>query len=413
MQNPRSSHLPVTGIQQVLSLMFTLFLLLSIQCKPILAQPNPDKSKKPAAYSKLWVSAYLASWNHFAPPGGNWGDLPTSAIDWNAFTQLIYFALPVMPGGLLKEIKPYENVNPDRVLAITTAARHNGKPVLISIGGWGNYDNFHQAISSEYRAEFIKNLIQLITYWHFDGIDLDMEPIQNDDVNDFTVFVKELSAALNQITLSNGKKPILTVATKWQPKMFAKLYPYFDQVNLMTYDLSGAWRGWVSWYNSAIYDAGHTFPGTNRPLPSVNQMVTDFIDAGVPADKVGIGIDFYGYVWNGVSRPNKGWTFIAPKVTDNVPYSTIMNEYFQPDRYRWDQKAKSSYLSINNHNDKLFITYDGRQTVKAKVRYAREKKLGGVFLWEIGASYFKSAPVGKQDSLMKVVKSSVYMYPSQ
>ncbi|HKI46207.1 MAG TPA: glycoside hydrolase family 18 protein [Balneolales bacterium] len=371
------------------------------------SQKGTSVKKQVESGDSLWVSAYLASWNHYAPPGGNWGNLPTNAIDWNAFTQLIYFALPAKPDGQVKPVEPGQNVNPDRVKAIIAAAHSHGKPVLISIGGWGHYKTFSHAITDGNRSNFVTSLVQLLRKWNFDGIDLDMEPIKNKDVSNYQEFIKELHRALQKVKVPVGGTPLLTVVTRWQPEMFAKLYRYFDQVNLMTYDLSGAWHGWVSWYNSAIYDAGHSFPGSNKPLPSVNQIVEKFIKAGVPRSKLGIGIDFYGYIWKGVSKPGEGWTFRAPKVKSNVPYTTIMEKYYQQNRYRWNNKTESAYLTVNDGKDKLFITYDSKQTVKAKVHYAAEKKLGGIFIWELSASYFRKAESGEHDELLDAVKSSV------
>jgi chitinase len=393
------------------TLMFFFFLFIS--CPAIFAQSVITKQSSLSADTTLWVSAYLASWNHFAPPGGNWGVLPTNDIEWNAFTQLIYFALPVMHDGQIKEIKPYENVNPDRVKAVTRAAHLHNKPVLISIGGWGNYDNFSKAINANNRTRFVANLTQLIRQWNFDGIDLDMEPIKDKDITNYVEFVKDLFQELQKINLPNGKQPMLTTVTRWQPNMFASIYQYFNQVNLMTYDLSGAWHGWVSWYNSAIYSAGHNFPGSDRALPSVNQIVDEFLNAGIPAKKLGIGIDFYGYIWSGLSKPNKGWGLFAPRVKANVPYTTIMKDYFQKDRYRWDDKSKAAYLSINDDQKKLFITYDGVQTIKAKVHYARDKKLGGIFLWELSASYFPNNSSAEKDSLLRAVIYNVNNVISQ
>jgi hypothetical protein len=52
-----------------------------------------------------------------------------------------------------------------------------------------------------------------------------------------------------------------------------------------------------------------------------------------------IGIDFYGYVWHGqVDRPRQSWD-TPPNVEDNVAYYDIMDQYYTPERYRWDESA--------------------------------------------------------------------------
>ncbi len=355
---------------------------------------------------QMWVSAYFASWNHYAPPGGNWGNLPTDEIDWNGFTQLHYFVLTVNADGSLSEIKEWENMNPDRVDAIVQAAHDHNKPVLVSIGGWGNYDGFSQALADGTRATLVANLVQVMNDWGFDGIDLDMEPIEDSDVANYTAFVEELHAALQGESTPLLATPMLTTATGWQPEMHADLQDEFDQINLMTYDFSGAWSGWVTWHNAPISNGGHTFPSTGEPLPSIEEEVDRFIQAGVAPEKLGIGIDFYGYVWSGVSQPREGWT-TAPTVEGNVAYHTIMSDYYASEFYNWDAEAKASYLSITDADPALFVSYDDERAVAEKVAYVRDNHLGGAIIWEIAGGYREGEPASSRHPLLDALEQAL------
>lgn len=367
--------------------------------------------------SDMWVSAYLASYNHYVEPTGNWGNLPTDGIDWDSFTHLFYFSLNAKADGTLSTIAAYQNMSPDRINAIVSAAHKHNKPVIITIGGWGNHDGFSQAISSVNRTVFITNLVALIKTWGFDGIDLDMEPIQSADVANYKAFVKALRTALDKVATPLGNKPLLTAATAWQPGVFAELQNSFDQINLMTYDYSGAWQGWVSWHNSALQSGGLNFPNNTKPLPSIEGTVKQFTSAGVPKSKLGIGIDFYGYVWSGgsgtstggITAPDQSWT-TAPTVKDNVSYHEIMSKYNSSATSHWDSKAKAAYLSIDNTgsaNDK-FISYDNEQTIKEKINYIRQHQLGGTIIWELSGGYRKNQPAGSRDKLLQTVKHAVW-----
>ncbi|NJD23010.1 MAG: T9SS type A sorting domain-containing protein, partial [Melioribacter sp.] len=174
--------------------------------------------------------------------------------------------------------------------------------------------------------------------------------------------------------------------------------------------------GWVTWHNSPVSDGSFVFPSTGGPVPSANRNIDNFIAAGIPASKLGIGIDFYGYVWNGgngtttggVTRPRQTWT-TDPWVQGNVPYYTIMQDYYQPQYYNWDDAAKASYLSIDNSgsaNDK-FISYDDEKTVQAKFDYARTKGIGGLIIWELGGGYRANQVAGQQDVLLQAVKKAL------
>ena len=113
----------------------------------------------------------------------------------------------------------------------------------------------------------------------------------------------------------------------------------------MTYDLSGAYAGWVTWFNSPIYDGGGRFPSTGRPLPSINGAVENFITNGVVPAKIGIGVAFYGDVWaGGVSQPRESW--ISPPSVTQIPFSEIMYAYYyRSNYYHWDTNAQAAYLS--------------------------------------------------------------------
>lgn len=380
---------------------------------------NSSSSTQTAALqsdSDVWVGAYLASYNHYVEPTGNWGNLTTEEIDWDAFTHLFYFSLHAQADGSLSAIKAYRNMSPDRINSIISAGHKAGKPVLFSIGGWGNYDGFSNAIKAGNRESFVNNIISTMQEWGFDGVDIDMEPIKSSDYDNYAAFINELRSAMDKIEVPVASKALISVVTKNHPDLFSRIHDKIDQINLMTYDLSGAWQGWVSWHNSAVYSGGLSFPGNGKPLPSIDQIVKEFINSGIPKSKLGIGIDFYGYVWSGGTgtstggtvKPNQSWD-TAPVVTDNVHYHKIMDQYYDTGEYHWDDKAKAAYLSIDkagSANDK-FITYDDERSVQAKFDYVREKGLGGTIIWELGGGYRKDEPAGERDNLLQAVKQAM------
>ncbi|HKJ67021.1 MAG TPA: glycosyl hydrolase family 18 protein [bacterium] len=355
-----------------------------------------------------WVTAYFAAWKHFALPTSNWGNVATEAIDWDAFTHMIYFGTGAQADGSLEPVGPYQIFSESRFNSIIPAAHQHGVPILFAVGGWGNYTNFSQAITPEVRDTFIDNLISLMTTWGFDGIDIDMEPIQDSDRDNYTAFINELHARLQTFVTPLLDRPLLTAAVGWQPTLFVELQDKFDQINIMTYDYSGAWQGWVTWHNSPVYNGGYLFPSTGGPLPSANQSIQRYQQAGIPYSKLGIGIDFYGYVWTGVSEPREGWD-TPPAVEDNIPYHDIMATFFQPEYTRWDSAAQAAYLSISNENPKQFVSYDNQHSIEAKFTYVRETSLGGLIVWELGGGFRADQPAGERDLLLQTVKNELQM----
>jgi chitinase len=175
----------------------------------------------------------------------------------------------------------------------------------------------------------------------------------------------------------------------------------------MTYDLAGPWPGWVTWFNSPIFDGGSRFPSTGGLIPSVDGMVNDSLRAGVSSRKLGIGIAFYGYLWAGVALPRQSWS--TPPSTTAIAFSDLMAGYYQSNLYHWDTNAQAAYLSIQasgTANDK-FISYDDEHTCQAKVSYARNRFLGGVMVWELGEGYRPSEPAGRQAPLLEAIHQAM------
>ena len=345
-----------------------------------------------SAQSDVWVSAYYAGWQQ--------SYLPPQSIDYGAITHILHFALIPNSNGSLND--QGNGVNATNASAAVSAAHAAGKKILIVVGGWGTEGAFMSATGSGTRATFVSNLVNLMKSRGYDGIDIDWEPLGSGDAANYSAFVTDLRAALDAVT----PRPLLTMATQWTSPISATVASKMDQINLMTYDLAGAWPGWVSWHNSATV-SGTTKIGSQ--LISCDDFVNAWSGAGVPLSKLGIGIDFYGYVWNGsVNAPNQSWSS-APSVQANVAYHDIMDSYYQSGNYRWDANAQSSYLSIGTQGTSTakFISYDDQSTVNAKFNYARNKHIGGLIIWELGGGYRANQAAGQKDVLLQAVKQAL------
>ena len=202
---------------------------------------------------------------------------------------------------------------------------------------------------------------------------------------------------------------LLTAAVATEPAMFGRLQAQFDQINLMTYDLSGPWAGFRSWYNAPLYGAGTELMNGKDLYPSADGMVAQYVRAGVPKSKLGIGLAFYGYVWNRVSGPKQDIKGLTEKdVNDSADYDIIMDTYYLPERYHWDDTAKAPYLSIDapDPKDRKFISYDDDRLCAAKMAYVKQQGLGGVIIWQLSGGYRQNRPDGQKDALLQAVKKA-------
>jgi chitinase len=357
------------------------------------------------ARAELRVTAYY--------PGYRQSYLPPSSIDFSAVTHLIHFSVMPDADGTLNTAA--NGLTPTYSTNLVARAHAAGRKALICVGGAGSQPGFQGATTAVNLTTFISNLTNFIASYGYDGVDLDWEPLEVSDAGQFTNLVNSLRVALNGF----APRPLLTVAAASQPAWFANLQSLFDQINLMTYDLAGPWPGWVTWFNSPIYDGGYRFPSTGGLILSADGMVNNFIAAGVAPNKLAVGIAFYGMVWSGgtgtstggAALPRQGWT-TAPATTA-IAYFDLMPTYFQSNLYHWDTSAQAAYLSLDNPrsvNDK-FISYDDEHACQAKVSYARNRGLGGVMIWELGQGYRPTQPSSQRDPLLQAIKQAVLATP--
>ena len=376
--------------QKPWSLLAAAFLLLA----PPAAQSAPETAKAAPAAPGLWVSAYYADWHQQS------GYLPPQKIDFAAVSHIMHFSiLPAADGAI--DSSGGDFITPAQSAALLVPAHAAGCKVLISVGGADTAPVFRKAIADPVRPNFVKSLVDFVRERGYDGVDIDMEPIENTDAPAYEAFVRDLRAALS----AAGPHLLLTAATASRPEVFAALQGQFDQINIMTYDLSGPWPGFKTWHNSSLFGAGSEEMSAGAKYPSSDATIHGFAQAGVPRAKLAIGIAFYGDIWSGASAPRQD--IAGVKVQSGVDYSDIMDQYSAAAR-RWDVQAHAPYFSVASDDpaQRRFVSFDDERLCAEKVAYARREKLGGVMIWELGSGFRAAQPAGQQDVLLQAVKKA-------
>jgi len=367
------------------------------------------------AASDLWTTGYY--------PGYRQSYLAPSDIDFAALSHVIHFSLRPNSDGSLNTAA--NGITASASADLVTQAHAADRKALICVGGAGSQSGFQGATMSSNLPVLISNLTSFVSLNRYDGVDLDWEPLPASDFKQYTNLVNGLRAALDGF----ASRKLLSAAVAAYPVygdppdseaiLFASLQGQFDQINVMTYDMAGPYSGWVTWFNSPLFDAGCRFPSTGGSVPSLDASVSKFLSNGMAPGKLGIGIAFYGNVWaggtgtatGGAALPRQSWV-TAPSVAQ-IAYFDIMSTYFQSNLYHWDGPAQAAYLSIDNPgsvNDK-FISYDDEHTCQAKVSYVRKRSLGGLIIWELGQGYWASQSAGQRNPLLQAIKQAVAAPP--
>lgn len=283
---------------------------------------------------------------------------------------------------------------------------------LISVGGWTWSSNFSDVAASDAkRKKFAQSAAAFLKKYGFDGLDIDWEfPVEggNDishrtaDKENYTKLLKEIRAALDRQEKTDKKEYLLTIAGGPNVSFaknveMKKIMKYVDFINIMTYDYHGGWEN-VTNHNAPLY-ANPKDPAYNKNT-SVEATVNAYINAGADPGALNLGLPFYGRGWINVKGKAKNGLYQSGSVPTGTgyglgtweggvfDYGDLEKNYVGKKGYRryYDSVAKVPYL----YNGSTFISYDDKESILAKLKFAREKGLGGAMFWEFAGDKDKT-----------------------
>jgi len=345
----------------------------------------PSPTATPAVSAKRMVG-YLPSWaigHDYAV-----GDVPAMNL-----THLVYAFAKVTDTGECAMASP--KVDPSAFAELRRLRTNShGLQMSISIGGAGASDRFPNATNSpEARTRFASSCASFMKQHGFDGIDVDWEyPSDADQKVNFTALLVELRSQLDQLGQNDARHYILTIAAPAGPAHYVnleldRLASSVDWINLMTYAFHGTWSQ-VTNFNAPLF-ASSTDPSSTiqRIIYNTDAAVQAYLGAGVPSDKIVVGVPFYGYGWKGVPDVNNGLYQQSAGLPDGtrVPgvftYRDLKNRYVGTYTRFWHDEAQVPWLYDSTAG--VMITYDDPTSVAVKANYVRSHGLGGVMIWEL------------------------------
>ncbi len=270
-------------------------------------------------------------------------------------------------------------------------ARNPRLKILISVGGWSWSGGFSDAaLTSESRRTFVDSSIDFIRRHSLDGIDIDWEypglegngnKHRPEDKQNFTALLQSLRESLDKEAHALGRPLLLSIAAGASEEYvanteLAKIQHYLNSLNLMSYDY---------YVPSVDHRTGHHAPLYANPAEpkgaSASGSVKAFLQAGVPAAKIVLGVPFYGHAWSHVDGENHGLFEKGKKNNLEPDYKAILNLLAQGGFTRyWDPRAQAPYLY--NATSRTFVTYEDPESLRLKCQYVLQHKLGGIMFWE-------------------------------
>lgn len=201
--------------------------------------------------------------------------------------------------------------------------------VLVAVGGWGRSEGFGpMSADPAARAKFIRTLTEFCLAEGIAGVDIDWEfPHGAGEKAAYDLLLGELRAAF----APHGLK--LTMALNVSVPLGKAGFAAVDRVHLMAYDFGG---------------------GRHSTMADTVKALDRLADLGVPPGKVALGVPFYGRSLDGRNQE------------------------------RTYRELVSRQLPAPETDEADGFGFNGPATLRAKLELARQRRLAGLMIWEIG-----------------------------
>ncbi|MGL4820601.1 MAG: glycosyl hydrolase family 18 protein, partial [Bacilli bacterium] len=303
--------------------------------------------------------------------------------------------------------------------------------ILISVGGWGASRGFFKMLDSEANMEiFANSVVDFLRTYNFDGVDIDFEyysaTSQSGNPADFDLSEsrrKTINASYNTMHrilrekldaagAQDGKQYVQSAAVTASSWVLGGVSSndfvnYLDFVSVMSYDYHGGWNEFVE--NQAnIYPDPADRETTQMLMPTLSFDWSYRYYRGVlPAEKILMGIPYYTRGWENVSGGTNG-LHGSSKTPATGKYNiwgddlnndgvlepaganplwhvlNLIDQDANTKRY-WDPVGKVPH--VWNDKDRVFLTFEDEESIDERLKYIKEKNLGGALIWVMDGDF--------------------------
>lgn len=295
-------------------------------------------------------------------------------------------------------------------------ARHPQIKLFISLGGWTWSKNFSRySATAAARQTMASSCIDLYLKGNlpvgegaggpgaaagvFDGIDIDWEypggggqpynTVSPEDRRNFTLLLAEFRRQLNELSSQTGRQYYLTIASgagadkidNTEPAQYSQS---LDWINIMAYDYHGGFepQGPTNFQSNLYMDPNNPATGVVKTY-ATETAVNKMLAAGVPAQKLVIGIPFYGRGWTGVQNGGTNGLYQRASGPAFGTYEAGIEDY----KVLAPRNAPKFYHPVTKqlwtYNGTEFWSFDDPVVIATKAAYVKSLGLGGLFSWSL------------------------------
>ncbi|MFH9825910.1 chitinase C-terminal domain-containing protein [Streptomyces bobili] len=377
--------------------------------------------------------------------------------------------------------------------------QHPDVKTLISVGGWAETGGYFAADGTRVNSggfysmatnadgsvnqagidTFANSAVDFIRKYGFNGVDIDYEyPTTMKDagnpldwslsnarrsglVKGYAALMKSLREKLDRAGSADGRHYLLSVAAPSSGYLLRgmetfQVQKYLDYVNIMSYDLHGAWNEYVG-PNASLFDDGKDAELAAAGVYSTSQyggigyLNTDwayhYFRGSMPAGRINIGLPYYTRGFKNVTGGTDGLWGRAATTTcpagsgltkcgdgavgiDNLWHDLdtsgreapagsnpmwhaknlekgVVGDYVTRYGFPADTRLTGTYARkydatlvapwLWNAEKKVFLSTEDEQSVAAKADYVVDQGIGGTMVWELAGDYGWNAAKGQYE----------------
>jgi chitinase len=373
------------------------FLLCLLLCAPAFCATGAKIAAPAPSPDRYRIVGYVAAW---ATP---------AAIQAEKLTHINFAFARIGPDGRVALADAGIEANLLRLVALKKTNPH--LKIIISVGGWEAEGFSDAALTDASRTVFADSAVALVRKYSLDGVDLDWEypgqgvaaiKYRTEDKQNFTRLLKAIRGKLDLASAAQGRsgenRYSLSIASAdreyFEHTEMGLLHVYLDWINVMSYDFFNSLTP-TTGHHAGLYKALLASPTDRDAESSVKQHLA----AGIPPEKIVLGVAFYGRGFTGVRPINNGLNQPYERFEAAHDYSELASSFIGRQGFVrfWDDRAKAPYLW--NSASRTFISYDDPQSIRIKTQYVKAHHLGGMMFWELSED--------RNDELLDVIVGSL------
>ena len=287
---------------------------------------------------------------------------------WDLLSHLSYFSYDVnyLNGNAL-------TTNSWATANVVTTALANNVKVSLCVTLFDDHAAFFGNNSA--KQTLITNLINLVQQRGANGVNIDFEAVPSGQSANLTAFMLDLCSQFHT-AITNGEVSIALPAVDWSNTFdVAAMSSCVDQFFIMGYD---------------YYYGGSAQAGPTDPLYSMvstynynhAKSITYYLNRGCPANKLCLGLPYYGREWETVDNAvpsNTNGNFAASRT-----YKHVRDNSGTYSNHQYHAGSKSGYFTYQNSGNWRECFINSGYTLGKRFEMVQLRNLAGIGIWALG-----------------------------